>query len=582
MIPFGAMIFAVACAPEAPEVTARAAQDHVLVESSVPVERAALLGPDGATLVSRRLPAPLTTLRLDWRAPGPGRYTARVWADGDSYDTIVDVAEASRPFTLSLEAPVGQGALHLGDTPPAPVVLIDGAPTQVALTLTARDAGDARLRLGVHQEARALLPGERLVLLTTLDGPTELVASFGAVSHELLLTTQSVPLDTLRAQLSVGEPRFPAEVNGAPELARPAGRVTLPSAWWRAVQRAFGLGVRPRDSALPWSYQAIPVTNHGAVAVNLSLSARVVGPDGAPAAAFRPDNRGGESPNGAVTALLRVPAGGDAVAVLPVYVDEELLRQHDGQGYTRRVEVSALGQATPLVVISAPLHVSEGSAAASLGLLVGLLSAALGLRQLKREGAAWLAEPPTSTLLTISLFAAVAFLFNAASLLIGVGVATVLGPFSPLLTGLIDGAARAAMLATLLTLHPRPGVAGLYLLTQALLSAFTFGRIGLIELLFVAKRLFWVELFLRTFGLTTHPAWRDEPRLRRWARLAAALCCAEVISEATSLMLSVALYRLFLADWYVVMMLLGPALGYTALACALAVPFAESLRRIQR
>ena len=59
-------------------------------------------------------------------------------------------------------------------------------------------------------------------------------------------------------------------------------------------------------------------------------------------------------------------------------------------------------------------------------------------------------------------------------------------------------------------------------------------------------------------------------------------CCAEVISEATSLMLSVALYRLFLADWYVVMMLLGPALGYTALACALAVPFAESLRRIQR
>jgi hypothetical protein len=47
-------------------------------------------------------------------------------------------------------------------------------------------------------------------------------------------------------------------------------------------------------------------------------------------------------------------------------------------------------------------------------------------------------------------------------------------------------------------------------------------------------------------------------------------------------MLSVALYRLFLADWYVVMMLLGPALGYTALACALAVPFAESLRRIQR
>jgi hypothetical protein len=582
MRPFGAMFFAVACAPEAPVLTARAAHDHVLVESSVPVDRALLLGPDGAPLVSRRLPAPLTTLRLDWRAPGPGRYTARVWADGASFDTILEVSEPSRPFSLSLEAPVGQGALTLGDTAPLPVVLVDGAPTQVALTLTAREAGDARLSLGERHAARALSPGERLVLLTTLDGPAELVASLGAVSQELLLTTRAVPLDTLRGQLSVGAPRFPAELNGAAELARPAGRVTLPSVWWRGVQRALGLGVRPQDSGAPWSYQAIPITNHGDEAVNLSLSARVVGPDGAPAAPFRPDNRGGESPNGAVTALLRVPAGGEAIAVLPMWVDEALLRQEEGRPYTRRVEVSALGQATPLAVIESPLHVSFGSATASLGLLVGLVSAALGMRQLKREGPAWLGEPPTSTLLTISLFAAVAFLFNAASLLIGVGVSAVLGPFSPLLTGLIDGAARAAMLATLLTLHPRPGVAGLYLLTQALLSAFTFGRIGLIELLFVAKRVFWVELFLRAFGLTTRPSWRDESRLRRWARLAGALCCAEVVSEATSLMLSVALYRLFLADWYVGMMLLGPALGYTALACALAVPFAESLRRIQR
>jgi hypothetical protein len=296
MMPFGAMIFAVACAPEAPALSARAAHDHVLVESSAPVDRALLLGPDGATLVSRRLPAPLTTLRLDWRAPGPGRYTARVWANGAFYDIPFEVAETLRPFSLSLEAPVGQGALLLGDSPPAPVVLIDGAPTQVALTLTAREAGDARLSLGDQDEARALLPGERLVLLTTLDGPAELVASLGGVSQQLSLTTQDVPLETLRAQISVGAPRFPAELNGAAELARPAGRVTLPSGWWRAVQRALGLGVRPRDSGAPWSYQAIPVTNHGAEAVNLSLSARVAGPRRRPGGALSPRQPGRRVP----------------------------------------------------------------------------------------------------------------------------------------------------------------------------------------------------------------------------------------------------------------------------------------------
>ncbi|MCK6524876.1 hypothetical protein L6R49_26025, partial [Myxococcota bacterium] len=302
-----ALLLAVACAPEAPELTARAAPDHVLLESSAPFERAALLGPDGQIVVSRRLPAPLTTARLDWGSPAPGRYTARIWAEGAPYDAPLDVVAQSHPFTLTLEAPVGQGAFPLDDAPPAPVVLVDGAPAQVALTLTAREAGEAWLRLGDVEERRRLLPGERLVLLTTLAGPAPLHAALGEATRGAQLSTRSVPLETLRGQLRVGEPSFPAEVSGAPELARPAGRVTLTSAWWRRVQGALGLGVRPRDSGTPWSYQAIPVENLGDEAVNLSLSARVLGPDGAPAAAFRPDNRGGESPNGSVTALLRVP-----------------------------------------------------------------------------------------------------------------------------------------------------------------------------------------------------------------------------------------------------------------------------------
>jgi hypothetical protein len=48
------------------------------------------------------------------------------------------------------------------------------------------------------------------------------------------------------------------------------------------------------------------------------------------------------------------------------------------------------------------------------------------------------------------------------------------------------------------------------------------------------------------------------------------------------MVLHVVLYRLFLAPWYVAGVLIGPGFLYVLLACAVALPFADSLRKIQR
>ena len=83
-------------------------------------------------------------------------------------------------------------------------------------------------------------------------------------------------------------------------------------------------------------------------------------------------------------------------------------------------------------------------------------------------------------------------------------------------------------------------------------------------------------------GITRSRAWLDEHPFIRWLRLAAALSVASAAANATGLILHVTLYRLFLADWYVAMVILGPGFTYVAIAVAVAVPFADSLRRIQR
>jgi hypothetical protein len=42
------------------------------------------------------------------------------------------------------------------------------------------------------------------------------------------------------------------------------------------------------------------------------------------------------------------------------------------------------------------------------------------------------------------------------------------------------------------------------------------------------------------------------------------------------------LYRLFMADWYIALVLIGPGFLYVSLAAALSLRFSEGLRELQR
>ncbi|MCB9765486.1 MAG: hypothetical protein H6739_37275 [Alphaproteobacteria bacterium] len=576
------LLLACAGPPAAPTVTLH--PEGLTLRAEGGVDRATLTDPDGVPALTRRTPAPVDTLALDTLWTRGGAWTLDVRGPGGSWTLPLAVDADALGLGVEIERSDGAGRATVSPGETVPVVSIDGAPAAVAVHVVTATGGEAVVRVGDETTRLRLAPGRHRVAEAVVTASTPVSVQIGAKTRSFTLAPQTLTGEALAQRLSIAEVTFPADSAGVPDVARPNGRVTLPAAWWRDTLDGLGLGARARDPWAPWAWTGVTLENTGDEPLNVVVRLQVTDDAGAPAPAFRPQLREGDDGSGQLRVLLRVPPHDRATAALPLFVDEALLDAHaaaEGR-WVRHVEVTPLGATRAVATDRAPLFVSRGSTVASLGLLTALVAAALGSALLAVRLPVWLRTTPTSALTTIALFGALSFVVGAAGQLLTMGLATVLGPFAGLLTGLIDDALRYALLATLLTLLPRPGTAALATLVRWLLSGVAMGTFSPTDLLFVGGRVLWLEGALWLAGVTRNPRWLDEPPALRWLRLSTGFGVASVLTSATGLVLHVTLYRLFLADWYVALMLAGPGFLYVVAACGMAVPFAESLRRIRR
>ncbi|MCK6504962.1 hypothetical protein L6R53_16445 [Myxococcota bacterium] len=578
------LALAVGCAPAAPPPTAQVLPAGLAVRAEEGVDRVALLDPEGRPVLTRRLPAPTDEVVLDWAWPRAGTWTAEVTTARGPHRLPLQVEAPAPPLVARVEAPLGQDPVPLVDGLALELPLVDGRPAPVALTVRAVRPGPVEVQLGDERQQAVLSAGERLTVQATVGLPTALRVEGGGLSLQGRVLPQDTRLADLARDLSISSVVLPADAEGRADLSRPAGRVALPAAWWRTLQEGLGLGQRGRDPWAPWAHVGVQVDNRSEQPRNVLVRLAVQDEEGRPAPAFAPRAREGTTSAGAVQALLRVPARGSARATLPLFVDEGLLPVEvaRSQTWTRTVEVLPLGLPDAVATDRQPLYVSRGSTVASLGLVAAVAAALAGTAMLLRWGPRWLGRARTSELMTISLFGSLTFLVGAVGRLLTVGLATVLGPFATFLTALVDDALRYTLLATLICLLPRPGTASLAVLVGWLLSGFVLGTFSPTDLLFVGGRVLWLELCLWLVGATRGAAWLDQAPWRRWLRLGLGLGLASVLASATGLVLHVTLYRLFLAGWYVAAVLALPGFLYVLLAVGLAVPFAHSLRQVQR
>jgi len=181
---------------------------------------------------------------------------------------------------------------------------------------------------------------------------------------------------------------------------------------------------------------------------------------------------------------------------------------------------------------------------------------------------------------TVSLFGSLSYVVATALQVVGMGLAALLGPFSPLVMGLADDAFRACLLGTLIALLPRPGIAAMATVVGFLMRGLTLGAFHPVDLLYVGSAVLWLEGWLWVSGCTRGEGWLRGTRWHQWFRLSVGLGLANLCATATGLAVSVVLYRLFLADWYVVLILALPGFLYVLVGTWLAVDFAGALKRV--
>ena len=574
-----AILLLASCAgpPAAPEVVVE--RGRAVVTSESPVLEV-VVSADGLVLGRREGSADARQLSVRHGADPGTPLVVQVRTAAGVLDFAETVPPDPGPLRVEIDVPAGQGPVPLG--PVHGFTAVEGIPVQVGVVLTVRDPGVTTLTIaGEEQTLVTTVPGERRVLFApiTSDGPTAIELEGAGQLFRTTLNPTQVSLEDARRRLSMTSLVFPADGQGAPEPARPPGRVTLPADWWRSLLRVSGLGYRTRDPHGPWSFQGVTFANSGDEPLNLVVRSRVLDAEGRPAEAFRPRMREQTGNTGEVAGLLRVPAGATAVASLPFFVDAGALPEGASR-WTREITATALGSSQSLWTSTEPLQVQRGSSWISLGFGLAVLGGLLGALLIALRLGPWIRSFRTADLVTIAVFGTLAFLVSGASALVSAAVGAILGPFQIFVTNLADDVLRYALLATLVTLLPRPGVAGLTVLLTWLMRGVSLGSFSPIDLVYVGGHVFWLEAFLWGAGITRVAGWADASAVSRWLRLGTAFGFASLVTQFTGLVVTMVMYRLFYAGWYVGAVLAGPGFLYVWIACALGTGFATSLRRV--
>jgi hypothetical protein len=187
-------------------------------------------------------------------------------------------------------------------------------------------------------------------------------------------------------------------------------------------------------------------------------------------------------------------------------------------------------------------------------------------------------------LAVIGLFAGLQFAVSFAALIADSAIYIVAGPLSPFIAGLGDEAARCLLLATLVTILPRPGVLMLSSATVALLNAIVSGNLNMSSLMFVTVGIVTGEAFLAGLRVTTGNAFQSPRSTPGWSiivRIALAIGMANGMKLFLQFCLSKVIYRMWYGDAYVAAVACS-GFVYGALGAALGAYIGYRLRRTAR
>ena len=353
----------------------------------------------------------------------------------------------------------------------------------------------------------------------------------------------------------------------------------------------FGwLGTSQTNPFEPVTYQTVRLHNKSEETIHVVVSSTNKDIKSGKAVAFLAPPESANGGTNQSVAFASLPGGEVTEIPLPIYFHPIYLKQGKSEqanpgAYTRDIAVKVWGSDATILREEHPLHLIVPNQQALLVSLLAIISSSIGLAVVLKLHKQLFAGFTTKQLIVIALFGTTVFVavMVPSTLFLNL-IRAVLGPISVLLTGLINETLYYALLTALLiyisgdpenTERSNPksyskgsGVILLVSAVRLLLSGVTFGLFTPMAIVFTGTSVLLLEtgfLFVRRRSLFT------------WAVV---LGICDAVAVYVDFQLSILFYRLFYADWYIILRILIEGFVYTFIGVLLGARLGRGLWRV--
>ena len=621
------------CAPNSTEVVLSwkvkffALGAKVQFNVPAPIQRLSAFNADGVMVAQLNFPVPprqTESLYFEWREGEIYRFEATL----PTGDIFVQSATAPRTYTqgnLEIAIPYGTApqpdsrdtssskpralVLHESEMTATVLVTNGNAPTTFDLeiclpsTLTAvrfptdwkRETIDAKTcfstrdRLGIASEVWY----REFVLKTSTANPSDSQEVSGIVrfrtdagqtwEQQAIVQLQIATTSEIAEHLSIESIKMPTDAIGVADRKQREDTIYYPRplfSWLRTPQT---------NAFEPITYQTVRLRNQSEETIHVVVSSTNTDAKSGKTIPFLapPEITNAGTNQSAAFASL---SGGTVTEIpLPIYFHPMYLKQGKPEQaipgeYEREITVKVWGSDATILREQRPLHLIVPNQQALLVSLLAIISSCIGLAIVLRFHERLFRGFTTKQLIVIALFSTTVFVavMVPSTLFLNL-VRAILGPFSVLLTGLINETLYYALLTALLiyisgtpsnveTINREytkgSGVILLVSAVRLLLGGVTFGLFTPMAIAYTGTSVLLLETGFLLVRKRSLLAW------------AVVLGICDALSVYVDFQLSILFYRLFYADWYIVLRILIEGFVYTFIGVLLGARLGRGLWRV--
>ena len=400
--------------------------------------------------------------------------------------------------------------------------------------------------------------------------------------RNVITPVRSASLDEIAGQLRIDDIMMPTDLSGLSDPRQRPDAISSPRPLLGGLGKWFGARAVPMDEFQPIAYQTVHIHNQGrgtihAIVASMNRDTK----NGAPVPFLSPPDAVNA---GTDRSLAFVSLAGESTTPvpLPIFFDplSRLQRDFTGAGqYERAIEVKVWGSDATVLRATRPLLIVTPNFHALLVTSFVVVVTGLGVGLLLCFHPQLFSHFSTKQLILISLFGTTIFIaINVPSTLLTNLISALLGPISSLVTGLINEMLYYALLTALLMLIPKLGVVTLVSAVRILLGGVTLGLLTPTILLHAVTAALLLEagfLIARRITLDSGPVGGTTLLI-----LALIFGLCDALTVYVDFQLSMTLYRLFYADWYILTRILIDGFTYTFIGVLLGKRLGSGLWRV--